>query len=90
MRPYPPKAIGRRAAIDLPYATPEQALLLFEILEELASAIWAAHDPEIGDLAAQQAIHEADLRDVEDADPPTTACGCPPDGPVDQPNPTPR
>jgi hypothetical protein len=86
IRPYhPPTVIGRRAAIELPHVTPEQALLLFEILEELASAIWAAHDPEIGDLAAQQAMLEATLRDVEDADPSTSASASPPKGALDQP-----
>lgn len=66
MRPYkPPAVVGRRVTIDLPYLTTEQALLLFEVLGEVATAIWDAHDPEIGDLVAEQAFQEAAIRDYE-------------------------
>lgn len=45
--------IGRRASIELPRLTLDQTLVLFDVLQELAAAIWAAHEPELSDYVAK-------------------------------------
>jgi hypothetical protein len=65
------------ATIALPAMTTEQASLLFEVLGEIAAAIWDAYEPEISSLAAEEArlaLYEPDEDDLvvtgdPDADP---------------------
>ncbi len=49
------------ATITLPAMTAEQATLLFDVLGEVAAAIWDAYEPEISCIAAEEArLYEPD------------------------------
>lgn len=52
-----------RPLVPLPALTTEQLVILTELLHDLATAIWAAHQPEIGEYAmrARAAERNADL-----------------------------
>jgi hypothetical protein len=41
----------RRPLVPLPPLTTEQLVVLTELLHDLATAIWAAHQPELGEYA---------------------------------------
>jgi len=58
---------SRRTTIDLSYLTTEEALLIFEVLNDIASVLWEAHEPEIGHLAGLPTLHRVDLDERDPA-----------------------
>ncbi|HEX5078485.1 MAG TPA: hypothetical protein VFV80_04990 [Geminicoccaceae bacterium] len=64
-------AYRRPVTVEIPVTwTPEQALAVYELLDELRERIWEIYDLQLQDLLREQR-HAPDLDDSDDPLPPT-------------------